>query len=257
MRVGGAWRSVGGVIQQGGGAILDPTAQIGRHCYVHQFGPGQLQPLHQPHKLLLAQRQPRVQPPLLPHRCHRLTGVVMRGVQQAVVGQGEDLRVHGAVQRAGTTLLEVGPPAAPDEQSVPSEGHGAVVHHQRHTARRVAGAGPHLQGEGPESQRVPLPNEEVGAGSAVAGNDAAAAGQRRAEGAASGHVIGVAVRVHRVTQRQAELLQQPPISGHRFQHRIDDNRVPRRFVRQDVRISTRTRLEELTQEEPPRSGPGA
>ena len=49
----------------------------------------------------------------------------------------------------------------------------------------------------------------------------------------------------RVTQRQAELLQQPPISGHRFQHRIDDNRVPRRFVRQDVRISTRTRLEEL------------
>lgn len=80
---------------------------------------------------------PRVERLLLRDRGGRPALVVVRRVHDRLRGQREDLRVHAVEQPPGVPLLEVGAPAAADEQRVASEGHAPAD--ERDAAVRVAG----------------------------------------------------------------------------------------------------------------------
>ena len=99
----------------------------------------------------------------------------MRWEEEAVVRQHKDLGVDGLVERPRVALLEVGAPAAADEEGVACkahfglakyEGHAAGVRaaaeHERHAAVRVAGSRTRLDLEGTESYCVSVLHEHVG-----------------------------------------------------------------------------------------------
>ena len=70
----------------------------------------------------------------------------MSWVEREVVRQGEDPWPDTAVQSIRTPALEVCPAAAPDEESVPSEGPGVVGVDVGDAARSVAGGRRNQQG---------------------------------------------------------------------------------------------------------------
>ena len=71
--------------------------------------------------------EPWVEAPLLAHAGDGQPAVIMRGIEQAGIRQGEDLAVDRAVHRLRVALLEVGPSRAPDEQAVAGERHAFIV----------------------------------------------------------------------------------------------------------------------------------
>ena len=71
--------------------------------------------------------QARIEPSLLADAGDRQTAIIVCGVEQAQIRQGEDLFVDRAVHRVRIALLEIGPSGASDKETVPGERHAAVV----------------------------------------------------------------------------------------------------------------------------------
>ena len=67
---------------------------------------------------LLPAPKSRVPGALLADRADPALIIVVAGIDQCVVGQAEDLVVHRLVERHRAAALEVGPPAAVDQQGV-------------------------------------------------------------------------------------------------------------------------------------------
>ena len=89
--------------------------------------------------------------------------IVVRGIEQAGVGQREELQMDGAVHVARRALLEIGAPAAADQERVAGEGHALVVEHVAQAAMRVAGRGAHFEMPRAERHLVAVLEVEVGA----------------------------------------------------------------------------------------------
>jgi len=87
----------------------------------------------------------RIETPFLADAGHRQAAVIMRRIEQAIVRQGEDLLLHRAVHRLRVALLEIGPPAAPDQEAIAGERHAAIVEHIGQAAIGMAGRPAHLQ----------------------------------------------------------------------------------------------------------------
>lgn len=60
--------------------------------------------------------------------------VVVRWIDTEVVGESENLLVHGAVQSFCASLLEIRPTAATNQQRVPGEGDALLVQDESHAA---------------------------------------------------------------------------------------------------------------------------
>ncbi len=71
-----------------------------------------------------------------------------------------------------------------------------------------------------------------------------------AQSAKACDVIGVEMRVDRLDQLQVELMDELEVAVDPFQHRIDDQRLAALPACQQIRISTRYRIEQLPEDHP-------
>jgi hypothetical protein len=111
--------------------------------------------------------EPRIEAPLLGHRGDGEAAVIMRRIEQALLGQGEDLLLHRAVHRRGVAALEIGAAAAADQQAIAGEGHALVVEHEGQAAIGVPWRRAHAEAAAAEFDRVARVEQPVGAGGAA------------------------------------------------------------------------------------------
>ena len=172
----------------------------------------------------------------------------MAGVQHEVVGQREDLLVDRLVQRLCVPLRKIRPPTPADEQGVTGERQPALGQHKRQTSVRVSGCGADFQVEIAECHPVAVGYLHVGFGFADGRDDALAGRDAFFQCTGSGHVIGVHVRVEGVAQVQAEVVDHLQVSVGHLVDRVDDDRVLRLPVGQEVRVGVRVGVEQLPEE---------
>src|SRR5216683_2808817 len=111
------------------GLVLGAAAtQIGRHRDIDQLRVGEPHVLHVASEIADSDlaAEPRVEATLLGDAGYREATVIMRRVEQAIVRKAEDAVMHRAIHRRRVTLLEIGAPAAADQQAIAGERHAAV-----------------------------------------------------------------------------------------------------------------------------------
>mmetsp|Transcript_38778 Transcript_38778/g.104176 ORF Transcript_38778/g.104176 Transcript_38778/m.104176 type:complete len:252 (-) Transcript_38778:175-930(-) len=216
-------------------SVLDAALQVGGQRGVNLLGVRQAELRHELAELRRRERQARVPRLLLRHRGHRPALVVVRGVDLDRTVQGEDLRVHAVVQHRAVALLKVGAPAAAHEQRVSRE-RLRPVQDVRHAAARVPRRRADLQRVAAEGEDLARLAEHVGLGARRLGDDALDTRQQRLQGTRARDVVGVAVRVEGELEREA---QPPDVRRVPFcvlQHRVDDHRLHRGAVGEQVRV---------------------
>mmetsp|Transcript_3892 Transcript_3892/g.8887 ORF Transcript_3892/g.8887 Transcript_3892/m.8887 type:complete len:285 (-) Transcript_3892:451-1305(-) len=133
-----------------GHAVLE----VDGHGHLDELWLRQAQVGHQLLELGQRLRQPGVVALLLPHTAALATLIVVSRVQEAALGQREDLRPYRPIQQLRVTALEISPATAADEECVSREGLGVVVQHKRQASRCVA--------RGAASDHVAVAKEELG-----------------------------------------------------------------------------------------------
>src|SRR6516162_2150522 len=121
--------------------------EVGRHRDIHLLRMRQPQILHVAGEIAFADLAPqtRIEAALLTNTGDGQPAIVVGGIEQARIGQAEDLLAHGAEHGTRITLLEVGAPAASDHQTIPGESHAAIVEHICQTTAGVARCRPDLE----------------------------------------------------------------------------------------------------------------
>src|SRR5690606_16732380 len=100
-----------------------------------------------------------------------------------------------------------------------------------------------------EPDAVAVAERDVHARRARRGRYRDAAAGPRSEQRRAGNVVGVHVRVERITKPKPELAKQRGVSPSVLEDRIDQNGFPRLGVREQIRVSRRARVEELAEYE--------
>ena len=190
-----------------GAGRSDSAVEVGGHGHVDLLGLGQMEVVHDLHELHLglAAAQAGVVLALFGHRADRVAAVVVPRVHQGVGGQREDLVVDRPVQGVGIALLEIGAPAAADQQGIAGEDHRLVVEHEAQAAVGVAGGGARDQGVPPELDPVAVVHPNVATAGAPVGGDDRAGAQPLADLRGAGDVIGVHVGLEGVDQLELQL----------------------------------------------------
>ena len=192
--------------------------------------------VHVQHEVLLARSpaEARVESTLLRHAGDGTAAVVVAGIEQAGVRQGEDLALDRLPELAGTALLKIAAAAAADQQGITGEGHRGVVKHIGEAAIGMPRCRPHQQRTAAERDAVAMgerPGDEVSPGNGRQADGAAAGGM---EAPAGSDVIGVHVGIEGGHQLKPQLTDQGQITLLAFEHRIDQNRLGGRRIRQQV-----------------------
>ena len=189
----------------------------------------------------------RVEAPLLADAGHGQPAVVVRWIQQAIIGQREDLLVDRAVHRRRVAALEIGPAGAADHQAIASERHAAVVEQISQTAIGVAGGRAHHQPATAECDDIILAQVTVGASRAArrGQHDAAAGALLQQPGA--GHMIGMDMGFERRDQPQTQLADQRHIPPDLLEHRVDQHRLTAWAIAQEIGVGRGLRVEQLTE----------
>ena len=225
------------------------AAQIGRHRDIHQLGMGEAEVLHVAGKIADADlaADARVEAALLADAGHRQPAVVMRGVEQAIIGQGEDLLVDRAVHRRRVAALEIGAAGAADHQAISGKGHAAVVEHKGQAAIGMTGGGAHHQPAAAERHDIVLAQIAVGAGRAarLCEHDPAAGALLQQPGA--GHVIGVDMGFQSGDELEAELAEERDIPPDLLEDGVDQDRLAARPIAEQIGVGRGLRVEELTE----------
>jgi len=96
------------------------ATQVGRHRLVDLLRMRQVEVLHVADIVAFADlaAQPGIEPLLLGDAADRETAIVVRGIEQAALGQRKDARTDRAIERPRIALLEVGAAGAADQQAV-------------------------------------------------------------------------------------------------------------------------------------------
>ncbi len=106
---------------------------------------------------------------------YREAAIVVPGIDEAIIRQREDLRAHRVKQAVGVAALEIGAPAAADEERVAGEGHRAVVEHIGGAAAGMAGRGARFEVARAERRLVLRAQVDIGAFGAARRRDGDAA----------------------------------------------------------------------------------
>ena len=160
----------------------------------------------------------------------------MRGIQEAIVGKGKDLRAHRAEDRPRIAFLEIGAAAAADEQAIARERHALVVEHVGDAAVRVARRLAHLQVVAAEADHVGVREIAVSALGAAFRADRDAASDAVLQQPRAGDVVRVHVRVERELEIEAELVDERRVAQRLVEHRIDQHRLAARRIAEQVRV---------------------
>src|SRR5690606_31050659 len=125
---------------------------------------GELQVLHQLDELLLRSpaAETRVVLFLFAHRRHGEALVVMPRIEQALVGQREDLVVDRSIKRLRIALLKIGPAGATDQERISREGHRPVAGDVGDAAVGMARSLADLELVAPETDAVAVLDVDVG-----------------------------------------------------------------------------------------------
>src|SRR5206468_12300935 len=134
------------------------------------------------------------------------------GVDEAVVGQREDLRADRLEEAMGVAALEVGSTAATDEERVAGEGHRAIVEHVARASGGMAGRGARFDMARAERNLLVRLQVAIGAFRAARGGDGDAATELLLEEPRAGDVIGMHVRLERELELEAKLVDERGIA---------------------------------------------
>ena len=93
-----------------------------------------------------------------------------------------------------------------------------------------------------------MSQQQIGAGGSAARRERDPAAETLAKEPGGGHVVGVDVRLERVAQPEAEFGDQSRVPLELLEDRVDENRLLRVGVRQEVRVGRRARIEELAKQ---------
>ena len=153
---------------------------------------------------------------------HATALVVVPRIDQRVSRQGEQPFVDGTVQRRGIAALEVGAPAAVDQQGIAGE-YPRVITLLQVTAMRggMPGGEQRQQVDGAQLKRHTVLDPHVTAQQAVMRRPGNARTAQFLEPVGGREVIGMYVGFQRAGQRQAQFMHQRQIPIGGFDHRID------------------------------------
>jgi hypothetical protein len=101
----------------------------------------------------------------------------------------------------------------------------------------------------PKATRSPSWRKPVRAGGAARLGERDLAAQPLLQERGAGHVVGMDVRLQRPQQLEPELADQGGVAPHLLEHRIDQHRLLRDAVTQEIGVGRRRRIEELAEDE--------
>ena len=162
--------------------------------------------------------------------------VIVPRIDEAAIGQREDLLAHAAIEHARIAALEVGAATAADEERIARERHRAIVDHVGDAAIRVAGGGPGLDVALSELNLFARFDIAIGADSAAGAGQDDAAAELLAQQPRAGDMIGVHVSLEGPGELEAELVDERGVAPRLLEHRVDQQRLTRRGVGEKIRV---------------------
>ena len=159
------------------------------------------------------------------------------------VGQGEQHLRQAAIQGLGAAGLKVGATAAVDQQGI--AGKDMVAPQKAHAACGVAGR---VQGGDlflAEAQNIAMLKLHGGGVDAASTGGCSAGADQFRQLTGAGDVIGMGMGLHRPEQLQPMLAQHGQVALDLLVHRVDDERLPRGFVKQQVGVGAGAGVEQL------------
>ena len=227
-----------------------PRLHVGRH------GDGDLLRVREPEvphvadEVLLARAaaDARVERPLLSDRAGGAPLVVVGRIDDAVVGEREQLLADRAEEPMRIPVLKVGAPRPAHQQRVTGEDPPAVGGHEGETAVGVPGRGADLERLGAEADRVAVGERQVDVRRAVDAGQGDRAPQLHLHEPGAGHVIGVQCVSSGQPQRQPQLADQRRVARVLLEHRIDQHRLARLLVGEQIGVRARDLVEELAKQ---------
>ena len=144
-----------------------------------------------------------VEAALLADAGDRQPAIIVGGIKQARIGQAEDLLAHRAEHGARITLLEVGSPAASNEQAIAGERHAPIVENVGQTTAGVARCRSDLQVALAEGDGVVGDEKAVGSLGAAGRRESDPATGSLLQHPGAGDVIGMDMGFERIGEAQA------------------------------------------------------
>ena len=172
--------------------------------------------------------------------------VIVRGVDQQLVGKLEQASEQRLVLRPRIAVLQVCAAGSPDQQRVAGEhavGHEVAVGIVG-MPRRIQ----RLEGESFDTDLVAVAHpdgNDIGLALFAHHRDAARALTQRFK---SGDVVGVEMGVDRLHQPEIELLQKLDVAVDPFEHRVDDERFSAMAAREKIGVGAGGRVEQLPED---------
>ena len=220
------------------------------HGFVHALRIRKPEPLHQRDELVAAARvaESGIAAALLRDGRHGAPLVVVRRVQARGGGKDQDPLPDGAIERVRIALLEVGAPAAPDQQRVAGERDALLVTDVGDTARGMTGRLQHLERVAAEADDVAGGDAPIRGEHARAGAHDDLAAESLAQQPGTGHVIRVDVGLERGDQAQFELGDQLRVATDLLAHGVDQHRLARGLVGEQIGVGGGLGIEELAEQ---------
>ena len=146
-------------------------------------------------------------------------------------------------------MLKIGPAAAADQQAIAGERHAAIVERVGEAAVGVAGRRPHRQMVRAEGDRVARREHAVGALGAARPRQRRPAVEAAAQQPRAGDVVGVDVGLQGPEQPQAQLLHERRVAPHLLEDGIDQHRLARFGVAEEIGVGRGLRIEQLPEDQ--------
>ncbi len=180
--------------------------------------------------------EPWIEAALLGDAGHREAAVIMRRIEQAIVGQVEDLVVHRAIYRRRVALLEIRATAATDRQAIAGKGHAAVIQYIGQAAVGMPRGRANHKPPATEGYHIVLCQVAVGTRCATPRRQHDLAAQTPLEQPSTGHVIGMNMSFQRRDQAEVKLIDKGPITTDLLEHRIDQHRLTGALITQQIGV---------------------
>jgi len=222
------------------------------------WGVGQFHVFHVAHKVALGgiTTQTGVEGLLLCHRGDGAAGVVVPWVEQAGIGQGENLFGDGVPKGVGIALLEVTATATAHQKGITGEGHALVVEHKADAPIGMAGGGTHLQRAATEDDAITMDQGQGHVVCAGSGRQANGTTSGCVHQPTSGHVVGVGVGVDRGNQLDTQFANQGEIALVLLKDQIDEQAFAAAHIGEQVSEGAGIGVKELPKEQGAPTGCG-
>ncbi len=144
-------------------------------------------------------------------------------------------------------LLEIGPPAATNEQAITGKGHALVVEHESGAAIGMAGRGNRRDMAIAESQRLAVREVYIRTLRPGALRQGDPAAEPLLQQPGPGHVVSMDMGFEAHDEAQAELLDQGDLARHLLEHRIDEDCLAACTIGKQIGVGRALLVEQLAE----------